>query len=267
MLDAPTDRREQPKHRGIGTHTWHSMLPEKPDMDSILASTKRIIPPQLKGLLIRAYRAVLRSPIYRAVRHKPLDRHSLLQYWQSPWDGRNTPESYLEGKERSELLLNLIRQHADTDATLLEIGCNVGRNLYYLFSAGFTKLTGIELSGEALRLLKAAFPEMAQHIRTYNAAAEDVLPRMDTDSFDVVFTMAVLEHIHSDSEWLFREIVRVTKKILITIEDEEHISWRHFPRNYRRVFQSLGLEQIDEKDCTDIPGLGPGFVARVFRKR
>ncbi len=236
-------------------------------MNLRFASLKKVIPPRVKKVLVRLYRAFRRWPIYRAVRHRPLSRDRLLEYWKSPWDGRNAPETYLEGQERSELLLRLVRQHTDTDASVLEIGCNVGRNLHRLFSAGFTNLTGIEISEDALRLLKATFPEMAQHIRTYNVAAEDVLPHMPTDSFDLVFTMAVLEHIHSDSEWVFREIVRVTKQTLITVEDEEHISWRHFPRNYRRVFQSLGLEQVYEEDCSKVPGLGPGFVARVFQKR
>lgn len=236
-------------------------------MGSPLTSFKKIIPPHLKRSLVRVYRAIRRWPIYRALCHRPLNRDRLLEYWKSPWDGRNAPGNYLEGKERSELLLRLVRQHADTDASVLEIGCNVGRNLHFLYSAGFTNLTGIEISEEALRLLKATFPEMAQRIRTYNAPAEDALPHMNTDSFDLVFTMAVLEHIHSDSEWVFREIVRTANQTLITIEDEEHVSWRHFPRNYRRVFQSLGMEQIYEEDCSDIPGLGPGFVARVFRKR
>lgn len=236
-------------------------------MNPVLTALKKWTPPGLKRVLVRLYRAVRRFPLYRAIRHKPLNRDRLLEYWKSPWDGHNAPESYLQGRERSELLLKLVRQHAGTDASLLEIGCNVGRNLHYLFSAGFTNLTGVEISEEAIRLLKAAFPEMAQRIQIYNGAMEEVLPNMESDSYDLVFTMAVLEHIHTESEWVFREIVRVARDTLITIEDEEHISWRHFPRNYRQVFQQIGLEQVHEEDCSDIPGLGPGFVARVFKKK
>lgn len=231
-----------------------------------LASIKRIIPAPLKRALVWYYRVVRRSRIYRALRHRPLSHGKILQYWESPWDGRNAPEEYLSGAEKSELLLRLVRQVLHTDASLLEIGCNVGRNLNYLFSAGFADLTGIEISKQAVHLLKATFPEMAQQIQIYNAPAENVLPILDAASFDLVFTMAVLEHIHQDSEWLFREIARVAKQYLITIEDEEHISWRHFPRNYRKIFERLGLQQIHHEDCSNIPGLGPGFVARVFRK-
>ncbi|MDH7490469.1 MAG: class I SAM-dependent methyltransferase [Anaerolineae bacterium] len=164
------------------------------------------------------------------------------------------------------MLLRLVCQVTGPEAPLLEIGCNVGRNLYYLFTAGFTDLTGIEISAQAVDVLKATFPDMAQRIRIHNAAAESVLPILETNSFEIVFTMAVLEHIHRDSEWLFGEIVRVTRGYLITIEDEEHISWRHFPRNYRKVFERLGLRQIHSEDCSAIPGLGPGFVARIFQK-
>lgn len=235
-------------------------------MTSWLAKLKRTVPQPVKGILVRWYRAMRRSRPYRALVHRPLTRDRILEYWKSPWDGRNAPEDYLRGTEKSELLLRLVRQVANNYVSVLEIGCNVGRNLYHLFSAGYTNLTGIEINEEAVRLLRAAFPDMAGQIVVHNAPAETVLPGMAADTFDLVFTMAVLEHIHRDSEWLFGDIARVTKEYLITIEDEEHISWRHFPRNYRKVFERLGLREIHSEDCSDIPGLGPGFVARVFRK-
>ena len=46
----------------------------------------------------------------------------------------------------------------------------------------------------------------------------------DMERCDLVFTMAVLEHIHLDSEWVFSEMARIAKKYLITIEDEKNSS-------------------------------------------
>ena len=78
--------------------------------------------------------------------------------------------------------------------------------------------------------------------------------------------MAVLEHIHPDSEFVFSERVRIAKNFLITIEDERGLSWKHSPRNYRRVFESRGAVQVWGFACGEVKGLSPTYVARIFRK-
>jgi SAM-dependent methyltransferase len=110
------------------------------------------------------------------------------KYWRAPDDGSNQPEDYLDpkgGKARSEFLLSLI--DLPRDASILEVGCNVGRNLNHLHEAGYTDLTGIELSEQAVEVLRREFPHLTD-IRV--GAAEDILPTFDR--FDLVFTMAVL---------------------------------------------------------------------------
>jgi hypothetical protein len=79
--------------------------------------------------------------------------------------------------------------------------------------------------------------------------------------------MAVLEHIHRDSEWIFRKLARCTRRFLVTIEDEGSVSERHFPRDYGEVFQALGLTQIECVRDLRSHGLSHSFVARVFEKR
>lgn len=76
---------------------------------------------------------------------------------------------------------------------------------------------------------------------------EEGLPSMQINSYDLVFTMAVLEHLHKDSEYVFKDIARIAKQYLLTIEDESGISKRHFPRNYQAIFEPLGLKQIYEE--------------------
>jgi len=88
--------------------------------------------------------------------------------------------------------------------------------------------------------------------------------------FDMIFTMALLQCLHPSSEWVFKEITDRTT-FLITIEDElEHsFAWRHFPRNYKKVFERLGMKQIASIDCssmTELGSQGEGIIARVFVK-
>lgn len=127
-----------------------------------------------------------------------------------------------------------MKRYSNSNPNILEIGCNVGQNLNYLFSAGFDKLTGIEISEDAVVLMKKSYPRMAKNAKIINKPVEDAIGTFKENEFDIVFTMAVLEHIHPDSDFIFPEMARITNRYLITIEDERWVSWRHFPRNYKK---------------------------------
>jgi len=189
----------------------------------------------------------------------------LHDFWRRP-DPANRPSGYLEGADRSLFLTEIVNHHVPRQAEILEIGCNVGRNLHYLATAGFTKLSGIEINEEAVRLLRVTFPELAQTVQIWNEPVENAITKFHDRQFGLVYTMAVLEHIHPDSEWIFAEMARITSDVLVTIEDERGVSWRHFPRDYGALFRGLGLQQVDVRDCDDIEGLGSDFRARVFKK-
>ncbi len=194
-----------------------------------------------------------------------MSRAELHNYWLHP-DADNEPEGYLQPEERSEFLFEIVRAYAEPDASVLEIGCNVGRNLAFLQDNGYSRLAGIEINPSALEILARRFPELKAAARIENAAVEIALPRLADSEYDLIFTMAVLEHLHPDSEWVFGEIARVGRTLL-TIEDESSIHWRAFPRDYRRIFERLGMTQVEERSCAGVPGLGEPFVARVFRPR
>jgi len=198
---------------------------------------------------------------------KRKNRKELFKYWISPNDGKNMPSEYLKNRERSIFLLNLVKKYISPDDRILEIGCNVGRNLNELFCAGFCNLSGIEISKDAIEMMKEVYPDIAEKIEIYNGPAEGIIQHLEDNSFDLVFTMAVLEHIHTDSEFIFSHMARITEKILVTIEDERGLSWRHFPRNYKKIFERLGLSQIEEVSLRKVrvPGLNSNFVARVFK--
>jgi len=201
---------------------------------------------------------------FRIIGYKHKSRDELHQYWRHPLENENIPQEYIKGEAKSSFLVQLVEKYVNT-GRILEIGCNVGRNLNHLYLAGFRELTGIEINEDACQLLKKRYPDMAGHVQIYNAPIEEVIREFEDSEFDVVFTMAVLERVHTDSEWIFSEMVRIADKLLITIEAERWYSRRHFPRNYRKVFEPLGMKQIEEITCSGDTGLG-GYVARVFER-
>jgi SAM-dependent methyltransferase len=218
----------------------------------------------------RVYRKIRRiivtSRLYKKITYSPKSRDDLFRFWQQPWEGGNLPEHYLRGKAKSRFLLQLIENHSsDKNIKILEIGCNVGRNLNRLFEAGFRNLEAIEISEKAVKMLEKSFPEMAAIAKINNLPVEEKIKEFKDNEFDIVYTMAVLEHIHNDSKWIFPEIVRIAKTV-ITIEDEHGLSWRHFPRNYKKIFELLGMNQVYEMNCAKIDMLGSNFFARVFKK-
>ncbi len=223
----------------------------------------------IKPILRPLYHSLRSTGLYKRVARlaRPAkSREELHQYWRQPQDIGNRPQDYISGEDRSQFVVEMVKRYCSPDARILEIGCNVGRNLNYLFLAGFKNLEGIEINGNAVQLLKTTYPEMAQHNKIYNNPVEDIIKSFENDTFDLVFTMAVLEHIHPDSEWIFPEMVRITRATLITIEAETSVSWGIFPRNYKKEFELLGMGQIESFNLNEISELGRSYSFRVFKK-
>jgi len=59
--------------------------------------------------------------------------------------------------------------------------------------------------------MQKTYPRMASCARVYNSPVENVIKGLKDNYYDLVFTVAVLYHIHTDSEWIFPEMVRITK--------------------------------------------------------
>lgn len=178
----------------------------------------------------------------------------------------------LEGQERTAYLVELVIGYKPlVPATrILEIGCNVGRNLNGLLQAGYEDLTGMDINQNVHKHMKEHYPEVYQK-SFYFGPLEFFLtldPPPFKSLFDVVYTMAVMEHIHPDSEWVFEKIPDLLDKggYLILIEDELNEDGLDFvyPRCYRNLFPQLTL--VHEEDSSHVPGLKKGYKTYVFQK-
>jgi 2-polyprenyl-3-methyl-5-hydroxy-6-metoxy-1,4-benzoquinol methylase len=176
-----------------------------------------------------------------------------LEYWQSRSNSKsdNSPSEYLSFTERSLFLDKIFKKHVPIKSSILELGCNSGRNLIHLHKLGYENISGVDINQEAISMCPDFIKTVCKPLETFVT---------DMDKYDVIFTMATFEHLPTESEFVFSKVAKKTK-LLITIEDEFSSSDYHFPRNYKEVFKNL--KQIDY--FLKVPGQTPNFRGRVFK--
>lgn len=104
---------------------------------------------------------------------------------------------------------------------VLEPGCNVGRNLYYLQKKYQCEVTGIDISEEAI---KKASQDIWKKRRMYSFHVANVLEtkffdQFENNHFDLIFTRWHLIHIpHSELKKIYIEKLKRISKSLVLLE-------------------------------------------------
>lgn len=168
-----------------------------------------------------------------------------------------------------DLLNSVIEKYIEKDSTILELGSNCGANLNGLSKIGYTNLSGIEINQNAIDEMRTSFPGLKANVTC--SELESALPKIKDNSFDLVFSMAVLLHIHPSSHSIFKDMVRISRGYICVIESERFFDNHIFPRNYKKVFEGLGCKQIMKKIVISpktYPELNQyfGYTIRLFKK-
>jgi 2-polyprenyl-3-methyl-5-hydroxy-6-metoxy-1,4-benzoquinol methylase len=158
---------------------------------------------------------------------------------------------------RATYIRNLISRYipSNRDARVLDLGCGSGAFLYYLRAAGYTNVSGIDISQQQI--------ELAHKLGVTEAKCSSILSELkttDSESLDVVLMMDILEHL-DDSE-LFEvldQVFRVVKDggicvahvpnaeglygMRIRYGDLTHE--RAFaPKSVKQLFQTIGFTEV-----------------------
>ncbi len=157
-----------------------------------------------------------------------------------------------------------------TTAALLEIGCSGGPLLQRLRAAGYTDLTGIDVSAPAIALATA---RGVSNVSVMDGAALEFAPAR----FDIVIASDVLEHIEDEAQAL-REWVRVLKpggQLLVFVPahaylwSEHDVVNHHFRRYSRRglvaALEGAGL-RVRRRSFWNAGLFLPTAVLRVGRR-
>jgi SAM-dependent methyltransferase len=127
-------------------------------------------------------------------------------------------------------------------SSILEIGCNAGRSLNYLFNKGFRNLTGIEMGTQALELFEKTFPGTFKSTNIIAGNAVEEIKKLETNFYDLVFTHSVLVTIPAKHNHIFREMCRICRGYILILESEGHL--RAFPRDFKHIFEKNGFAQV-----------------------
>lgn len=203
-------------------------------------------------------------------------KEECVEFWQSISNQSlsigNRPEGYARKDHRiiDVLHFDFWFPICGPENSVLELGCNCGANLFWLNKLNYKDVSGIEVNPNAIEQMDKTFPEFRSIAKIKVGSFENLLPQLPADSFDMVFTMGVSMHIHPHNNYLFDEMVRISKKFICTIEPEYANSNYVFARNYRRFFKKMGCSQIRSVLLTEeaFPGIKDysGCTMRLFKK-
>lgn len=124
------------------------------------------------------------------------------------------------------------------DAPILDMGCNVGRHLDYLFGQGYRNLRGVDWSSAAIRDMAGRYPDMHAGSRLTSASFQDFLAS-DPEPVELVYTRgATFELVHPGFP-LIRHVCRIAKRhVVLVISEAGHA----YPRFWEYEFAREGFE-------------------------
>ena len=165
------------------------------------------------------------------------------EYWEARKLGESHgPHQYMEPQESSHILIEeVVRNAHDQRASILDLGCNVGRHLNALYQRGFTNLYGVDVQKAAVEKMGQVFPEMAEKVRVEQASFQEYLPKVPDRFFDLVFTHGATIELVPPSFPICWQMARVAGKTLVLVINESDHS---FPRYWTLEFRLAGFRCI-----------------------
>lgn len=152
------------------------------------------------------------------------------QHPTTPFDGID-PASQVQMDEIMALV-------PDRHAAILDMGCNVGRHLDYLYRQGYRNLRGVDFSGAAIRDSARRYPEMHGASRLSVASFQEFLSS-SPEPVDLVYTRgATFELVHPGFPLIPRVCAIARRYVVLVISEAAHA----YPRFWEYEFARQGFE-------------------------
>lgn len=127
----------------------------------------------------------------------------------------------------------------DRHAAILDLGCNVGRHLDYLYRQGYRNLRGVDWSVTAIRDMAQRYPETHDNSQVASASFRDFLTSSGAEPVDLVYTRgATFELVHPGFP-LIHHVCRIAKRYAVLVISE---AGHAYPRFWEYEFAREGFE-------------------------
>jgi ubiquinone/menaquinone biosynthesis C-methylase UbiE len=177
---------------------------------------------------------------------------------------------FLDLQLQTKIIISTIKKYPDIKS-VFEFGCHAGRNLYYIKQEfPDAEVHGIDVNQEAVKIGKKKFALPIE------VGDELSLLLVRDNSYDVVFTVSVIDHIVEPVK-ICKELVRISKRHIVLLEPfleregkivkmiKRNLTEDFFPFsyswNYEKIFSKLHVKLMSN---TPTP-LEGGFAGPYYR--
>lgn len=172
---------------------------------------------------------------YRKIWFLPSIRNA--QPWSvTTFGGKLGPDKFLNMDEHSILLMNeVIRRTDNTNEKILDLGCNMGRHLNFLYKKNFNNLIGVDISKNAYENFEKYFPDTKKNTSYHVKTFEEFLIHAGDNEYDIIYSHgATVEEVPATFP-LIKNLTRVTKKyIILLISEKGHSAQRFWEVEFKR---------------------------------
>jgi SAM-dependent methyltransferase len=177
---------------------------------------------------------------------------------------------FLDLQLQTKIIISNMKKYPDIKS-VFEFGCHAGRNLYYInqeFPAA--QVYGIDVNPEAVKIGKYKFSLPIE------VGDEQSLMLIRDSSYDVVFTVSVIDHL-LEPEKICKELTRISKRHIVLLEPfferegkivkmiKANLSEDFFPYSYswdyEKIFSNLPVKPISNT----LAPLEGGFAGPYYR--
>ena len=154
------------------------------------------------------------------------------------WDAYPTSD-FNELEPASLVLLNeIISLCPDKYSSILDMGCNVGRHLNYLYDNGYTNLHGVDFSRRAIEDMAVRYPEMYKASSLTVASFQEYLSG-NPNVVDLVYTRGATFELVHPSFPLIKKVCHIARQYVVMVISE---TGHAYPRFWIYEFANNGFE-------------------------
>ncbi len=136
--------------------------------------------------------------------------------------------------------------------SLLELACNSGNDLHFVYRAGFANIRAVDVSASALSEFRENFPETWSAVSVSHDLFQRYLPKQPSQSVGTVYSNgAAIELVHPSFP-IVQEICRVARNGVI-LELEPYSAG--YPRDYVGQFSQNNFSILYSTELNDGPGV------------